>query len=307
MKLLGWNYQSYSVSSYTVHSFIVPYSWSSCECRVREQMQRKDSFILRALWETGMWRLARLMYLTQWKPRAEPMKTTFQGGQELAWFMASLLDGVQYLDRSRGNSSFNSPSLYGEQWSPAPDTPHSSLLSHCFIYSWLTRSRGSAPPFWGVEISSTGLYKWWQWLYRWTGGSWHRKVIKRINGLLIHTVRQICWYCLTYLACFLTAKWKLAKWVKCPATGYVPPTLWCHISQSEYECIVLLQLAQSTGSNIIFYFIIKPAEWFLFVCHSKYCMCLSGWKSDIGQHWITHWVLTKNLWIALCPRSIILK
>lgn len=148
------------------------------------------------LWEMGMWRVARLMYLTQWKPKAEPMKTPFQGGQEPAWFMASLLDGVQYLDHGRSidNSSFNSPSPYTEQWSPAPDTPHSSLLSHCFIYSWLTCGRGSAPPFWGVEISSTGLYnfKWWQWLYGWKGGSWHRKVIKRIDGLLIHTVGQIC-------------------------------------------------------------------------------------------------------------------
>lgn len=181
----------YCVLSYAVQSFIVPHSWFCCGCRVRELMQTKDSFILPALWEMGMWRHARLMYLTQWKPRAEPMKTTFQGGQEPAWFMASLLDGVQYLDRSRGieNSSFNSPPLYAEQWSPAPDTPRSSLLSHCFIYSWLTRSRGSAPPFWGVEISSTGLYKWWQWLYRWTAGSWHWRVIKRINGLLIHTVR----------------------------------------------------------------------------------------------------------------------
>lgn len=146
------------------------------------------------LWEMGMWRVARLMYLTQWKPKAEPMKTPFQGGQEPAWFMASLLDGVQYLDRGIDNSSFNSPSPYTEQWSPAPDTPHSSLLSHCFIYSWLTCSRGSAPPFWGVEISSTGLYnfKWWQWLYGWKGESWHRKVIKKIDGLLIHTVGQIC-------------------------------------------------------------------------------------------------------------------
>ncbi|KAI9525033.1 hypothetical protein NQZ68_012543 [Dissostichus eleginoides] len=42
---------------------------------------------------------------------------------------------------------------------PAPDTPHSSLLSHCFIYSWLTCSRGSAPPFWGVQISSTSAIR----------------------------------------------------------------------------------------------------------------------------------------------------
>lgn len=169
MKLLGWNYPLYNVSYYTVHSFIVPYSWLSSRCRVREQMQWEDSFIPPTLWEMGMWRVARLMYLTQWKPRADPMKTPFQGGQELAWFMASLLDGVQYLDRSRSinNSSLNSPSPYAEQWSPAPDTPHSSLLSHCFIYSWLTCSGGSTPPFWGVEISSTGLsnFKWWQWLY----------------------------------------------------------------------------------------------------------------------------------------------
>lgn len=134
------------------------------------QREREDSFIspLLTFWEMGMWRVARLMYLTQWKLRAEPMKTFFQGGQEPAWFMASLLNGVQYLDRGGGidNSSFNSPSPSTEQRSPAPDTPHSSLLSHCFIYSWLTCSRGSAPPFWGVEISSTTLYnfKWWQWL-----------------------------------------------------------------------------------------------------------------------------------------------
>lgn len=176
MKRLGWNYPLYNVPYYTLHSFIVPYSWLSSGCRVRDQMQREDSFIPPpTLWEMGMWRVARLMYLTQWKPRAEPMKTPFQGGQEPAWFMASLLDGVQYLDRGIGidNSSFNSPSSYTEQWSPAPDTPHSSLLSHCFIYSWLTCSRGSAPPFWGVEISRTRLYnfKWWQWLYAWREGA----------------------------------------------------------------------------------------------------------------------------------------
>ncbi len=131
------------------------------------------------LGEMGMWRVARLMYLTQWKPEAEPMKPPFEVGHKPAWFMAYLLDGVQYLDRDTGieNSSFNSPSPHSEQWSPAPDTPHSSLLSHCFIYSWLTCSRGSTPPFWGAEISSTGLYnfKWWQCLYGWRGGSWRRK------------------------------------------------------------------------------------------------------------------------------------
>lgn len=172
----------------------------------------------------GMWWLARLMYLTQRKPRAEPMKTPFQGGQKLAWFMALLLEGVQYLNRSSGigNSGFNSPSLYAEQWSPAPDTPHSSLLSHCFIYSWLTRSQGSSPPFWGVEISSTGLYKWWQWLYSWTGGSRQRKVIKWPVNWHSET-NTVCWFCLTRLVCFLTAGWNLVKWVKCPSTGCATP------------------------------------------------------------------------------------
>lgn len=143
---------------------VVSEAGAGCESRSRGQFYSPPPS---GRW--GMWRVARLMYLTQWKPRAEPMKTLFQGGRELSWFMASLLDGVQYLDCGRDidNSSLYSPSPYAEQWSPAPDTPHSSLLSHCFIYSWLTCSWGSAPPFWGVEISSTGLYnfKWWQWLY----------------------------------------------------------------------------------------------------------------------------------------------
>ncbi len=80
MKSPGWSYSMYNVSFYTVHSFIVPYIWLSSGCRVREQMQREDSFIPPTLWEMGMWRVARLMYLTQWKPKAEPMKTPFQGG-----------------------------------------------------------------------------------------------------------------------------------------------------------------------------------------------------------------------------------
>lgn len=77
------------VSSYTVHSFIVPYSWFSCGCRMRKQMQRKDSFILPALWEMGMWRLARLMYLTQWKPRAGTYENHLPGRPG-----ASLIYGV---------------------------------------------------------------------------------------------------------------------------------------------------------------------------------------------------------------------
>lgn len=168
IKRLGSNYSLHNVSYYTVHSFIVPCIWLRTGHRAREQMQSQDSFISPSHWEMGTWRVARLMYLTQWKPRAEPMKTSFKGGLKPAWFMASLLEGVQYLDRRRGidNGSFNSPSPHTEQWSPAPETPHGSLLSHCFIYSWLTCSWGSAPPFWGVEISSTWLYnfKWWQWL-----------------------------------------------------------------------------------------------------------------------------------------------
>ena len=84
------------------------------------------------------------------------------------------------------------PPLAQSSGAQPPNTPHSSLLSHCFIYSWLTCSRGSAPPFWGVEISSKGLYnfKWWQWLFRLKGGSWHREVIKRIDGVLMHTVQR---------------------------------------------------------------------------------------------------------------------
>lgn len=65
--------------------------WES-RCRERTVLPPRPP----SLWEMGIWRVARLMYLTQWKPKAEPMKTPFQGGQELAWFMASLLDGVQF-------------------------------------------------------------------------------------------------------------------------------------------------------------------------------------------------------------------
>lgn len=131
IKRLGSNYSLHNVSYYTVHSFIVPYIWLRTGHRVREQMQSQDSFIPPSHWEIGTWRVARLMYLTQWKPRAEPMKTSFKGGLKPAWFMASLLEGVQYLDRRRGidNGSFNSPSPHTEQWSPAPETPHATASS----------------------------------------------------------------------------------------------------------------------------------------------------------------------------------
>lgn len=146
------------------------------------------------------------------------------------------------------------PSPHAEQWSPAPDTPHSSLLSHCFIYSWLTCSRGSAPPFWGVEISCKGLYnfKWWQWLYRWNRGIWHREVIKRMDGLLILTVRHLCWYCLTYLFYLLTAGWKEVMWVKCPAQGCITPWLTPYFTkwiQLCYFTLCKLQLVQPCGRN----------------------------------------------------------
>lgn len=141
--------------------------------------------------------------------------------------MASLLDGVQYLDHGRGidNSSFNSPSPYTEQWSPAPDTPHSSLLSHCFIYSWLTCSRGSAPPFWGVEISSTGLYnfKWWHWLYGWKGGNWHRKVIRK-NRWSVNSHSRTNMLVLSDLFSLFSNSWmEMVMWVKCPAQVCVTP------------------------------------------------------------------------------------
>lgn len=60
------------------------------------------------------------------------------------------------------SSSFNPPlarAVKPTHFPPQPtqDTPHSSLPALCLIYSWLTCSRGSTPPFWGTDISSYGL------------------------------------------------------------------------------------------------------------------------------------------------------
>lgn len=130
------------------------------------------------------------MYLTQWKPWAEPMKTFFHRGWKGAWFMAWALDGVQY---SGCGCRSDSPSPLR----PARDMPHSSPLSHCFIYSRLTCSWGTTPPFWAVEISNIGLYN-----------------TKCWNGLSFCSFGSIS-SCKVFMRCFMDRRWVGGNDVRC--------------------------------------------------------------------------------------------
>lgn len=106
---------------------------------------------------------------------------------------------------------------------PTQDTPHSSLRALCLIYSWLTCSQGSTPPFWWTDISSYGLCNFKRWkncidrrimdkiftvkcnLHIYVYTYVHMKG-GRCSMLWYLTMDKKCpLYDLTYLACFPTA------------------------------------------------------------------------------------------------------
>ena len=147
------------------------------------------------LWEMGMWRVARLMYLTQWKPRAEPMKTPFQGGQELAWFMAPRRwkeFGTWAAAEASTAAALTLPPLARSSGA----RPRTRLIAHCWAAASSTvGSRAAGAPLlhfgeWRFPAQGYIISNGDSWLYGLKGGSWHRKVIKRIDGVLMHTVQR---------------------------------------------------------------------------------------------------------------------
>lgn len=145
--------------------FIAPHISLSSLSRVREQMQSQDSFILQ--WGMEIWRAARLMYLTQWKPQAEHMKTSFREASSHPDLLPPCWQ--EFSTRSTAET------LQTAAFILPPQMLRLGMV-WCLSAEPLSHPRRLHGQLW-AKISSVGLclIKWGQWLCKPRGGR-HKKV-----------------------------------------------------------------------------------------------------------------------------------